>query len=212
MITGSEPSVVRGAVGLRGNRWAGGALNDPACSPVSDEPRVPSCHVGVGRARALSASSLLLDGALGRALGSAGGSEQGGVLRATHGRTHPCPRQGRGPRRPRTGTSLERLSHLVHSAGRPPGCSPPPGRPTGRWVPSRRQEHHVSDHSSAPGRFPEAPGAPGFGFSSWFCSSVCGLGGGGALHSPLLLSPTLPPRLPCDPLSPAPSPQVSTVR
>lgn len=77
MITGSEPSVVRGAVDLRGNRWAGGALNDPACSPVSDEPRVPGCPVGVGvdvgRAGALSVSSLLLGGALGRALGSAWG-------------------------------------------------------------------------------------------------------------------------------------------
>lgn len=120
LITGSEPSIVRGAVGLRGNRWAGGALNDPACSPVSGEPVVWAWEWGGHGAH--SASSLLLGGALGRALGSAGGSEQGGVREPLTAAHTPVPPQGRGPWRPRTGTRLERLSRLVHSAGRPPGC------------------------------------------------------------------------------------------
>ena len=51
LISGSEPSIVQGAVGLRGNRRAGGALNDPACSPISGEPQVPGCRVGVGEGR-----------------------------------------------------------------------------------------------------------------------------------------------------------------
>ena len=124
LISGSEPSIVRGAVGLRGNRRAGGVLNDPTCRPSPASPRCPVVVWAWARGGhgALSASSLLLGGALGRALGSAGGSEQGGVREPLTAAHTPVPPQGRGPWRPRTGTRLERLSRLVHSAGRPPGC------------------------------------------------------------------------------------------
>ena len=115
-ISGSEPSIVRGAVGLRGNRRAGGALNDPACSPISGEPQVPGCRVGVGEGRARGPLGILTPSRWGswKSAGLSWGFRTGWGPRATHGCAYPCPPPGAG--------ALEAQDRDKVGAPQPPGA------------------------------------------------------------------------------------------